>query len=193
METVLIHTRRLSLQSVHPNDLEAFAELWRDPNVMVYLPAGKPLSNMDAEQLLEYMLSHWQKYGFGTFTVRWSDRPDFLGYCGVQYLSAGFNGVLEGVQPVTELLYGYTPAYWGKGIATEAAAAVLRFSFETLDLPQVIAAIHPDNAASGRILEKMGMQRAEQIHYYGDCPHYRLSAEAYQPTLDPYDLIRKFI
>ena len=68
----------------------------------------------------------------------------------------------------TDIGYRLHPDYWGKGLATEAARATLRYGFETLALDEVIALVLPGNAASIRVLEKLGMARTEDVTYSGE-------------------------
>jgi ribosomal-protein-alanine N-acetyltransferase len=91
---------------------------------------------------------------------------------------AGFCGFFHQVVDETdeiEVAYRLHPDYWNQGIATEAAGAVRDHAFRDLKLPRVISLIHPDNIASRRVVEKIGMKRK------GNClprfPHSRLFAQ----------------
>ena len=73
-------------------------------------------------------------------------------------------------------MYALQPAHWGRGLATEAAAATLDWAFEHLDLEEVIGLARPDNAASRRVLEKLGLSYAgiSERHYGDRLSLYRL-------------------
>jgi ribosomal-protein-alanine N-acetyltransferase len=74
------------------------------------------------------------------------------------------------------------PAFWGQGVATEAGQAALRYGFETLGVEQVVGIVHPENMASRRVLEKLGMRLIERRQYFGmDC--YRYAVERSQVPL----------
>lgn len=64
----------------------------------------------------------------------------------------------------TEIYYGFSQDYWGQGIATEAAEAMLRYGFETVGLQRIVAITLPGNPASARVLEKIGMKFRWTIH-----------------------------
>ncbi|MEW5870837.1 MAG: GNAT family N-acetyltransferase [Chloroflexota bacterium] len=187
-------TPRLRLSPVSLADLPDLQALFGQSEVARYLPGGEPYPPEVMHTELESMLAHWQQHDYGMFAIRSRETEAFLGYCGVQHLHAGPGGVspaaLEryakaGEIPV-EILYGLTPGDWGQGLASEAGLACLRYAFEVLELPQVTAAIHPDNAASKRILvEKLGLRPAPGLDFYGDCPHFALERQAYQPGAAP--------
>jgi len=81
----------------------------------------------------------------------------FLGYCGLFALD-NVNGRAE-----SELGYRLLPEYWGQGLASEAARAVVRDAWENQGLDRIISLIDPDNAASRRVAEKLGMRLEGQV------------------------------
>jgi len=84
-----------------------------------------------------------------------------MGYCGLFY----FPDV--GGQPETEIGYRLARAYWGRGYATEAARAVRDYAFDTLRLQRLIAMIDPQNGASIRVAEKLGMVYEKEVMFAG--------------------------
>jgi [ribosomal protein S5]-alanine N-acetyltransferase len=94
------------------------------------------------------------------------------GHCGLHYL---------GNTPEVELTYAINPFYWGQGFATEAAKAVLRWGFDTLGLKQIVAVTAPDNAASRRVMQKLGMQYEKNIQYGGaEAVYYTVVSSAFE-------------
>ena len=181
-----IETLRLLLQPITVDDLGALAQMWGEADVMRYLPSGKPRSVEATQTELNYMLEHWRQYGFGTWALRLKEpsQQEFIGYCELQYLHEEPCGVSAEVArqvKEVELGYGLAKPYWGQGIAREAASAALRYGFEVVKLPRIVAAIHEDNIASRRILKGLGMTEQADMHYYGACPHFAISWEAFQP------------
>ena len=81
-----------------------------------------------------------------------------IGWCGLEYLPE----LRE-----TEIAYLLSRAAWGRGYATEAAGAALRFGFESARLEELIGLVHPDNAGSIRVLEKIGMRQADRLTLWG--------------------------
>src|SRR3972149_2322465 len=164
-----VETRRLLLRPMTLDDLSALALLWSDPDVMRYLPTGEPRSVEATQVELSHMVNHWQIHGFGVWAVILKETSEFVGYCGLQYLHKEPGGVtaeaLEGGTDV-EVVAGLAKPHWKQGIAPEATRAALHYDFETVQLPRVVAAIHPENDASRHILQKMmGMKYDENMDY----------------------------
>ena len=102
--------------------------------------------------------------------VREEDR--LVGYCGF------FPQIVDGIEEL-EIGYRLDPAYWGRGLATEAARAVRAYGFGDLKLPRLISLIHPDNHASRRVAEKNGMTPEKETVFRG-FPTIVFSAHAQQ-------------
>ena len=176
----VLETQRLYLRPITASDLGPLALLWSNPDVMRYLPSGKPRTVQATRDELEYMLHHWQEHKFGTWVIEQKDSRKWIGYCELQYLHAepcGVSAEIAAQVKEVELGYGLAKPYWGKGIAFEAAQAAARYGFETLKLPQIVAAIHRDNIASRKILERIGLREDPSLNFYGTCPHFRLRRE----------------
>ena len=89
-----------------------------------------------------------------------------IGWCGLQFLP-------EFVKTKVAHLLG--KPYWGAGLGTEAARAAVQFGFEALELESILAIVHVDNAASRRVIEKLGMALIEQTHLWGmECYRYQV-------------------
>jgi [ribosomal protein S5]-alanine N-acetyltransferase len=177
-----LQTPRLMLLPIASSDLAPLAALFEDERVMRYLPGGQARTQAATQSQLDYMLSHWAQYGFGVWAIRFTGQAEMIGYCGLQYLHAEPHGVSEETAlrlHEVELLYGLQAGSWGQGIGREAAAAVLHYGFEDLRLPRIVAAIHPDNQASRRILERLGLKADPRLDFYGDCPHFSLTSADY--------------
>jgi len=96
----------------------------------------------------------------------------FIGWCGLQYLPE---------TEEVEVAYLLGKAYWGKGLATEAAQASLRYGFEDLGLESIVGIVHLENKASQRVLEKLGLTCVEQANYFGmDCYRYSIECSSYK-------------
>jgi RimJ/RimL family protein N-acetyltransferase len=83
-----------------------------------------------------------------------------VGYCGF------FHQIVDEIEEI-EIGYRLHPAYWDQGLATEAATAVRDHAFRDLKLPRVISLIHPDNIASRRVAEKIGMTHEKETVFRG--------------------------
>lgn len=165
-----LSTARLRLRSRTLADLEANLAMDLDPEVHRYIFVhGVPDAAAHRAELRRRITSPAAR---GTlWVVEWRQQPGFLGWCGVFPLEA--SGLIE-------LGYRYVPAAWGQGVATEAAKAVLDYSFRELKLDPIVAVAHPDNLASRRVLEKLGFRDEGPARYYGtEVAFYRLSRSQY--------------
>ena len=151
-------TARLELRPVTADVLDLLAGLYADPAVMRYVGCGEPLSRDHAAVRLRLMLGHWQDHGFGVCLVHDRTAGTFLGRCGLSYL--GETGAVE-------LGFMFAPPFWGRGYATEAGRACLEHGFGVLKLPRIVAIARPENAASRRVLAKLGMRCAKMAEWDG--------------------------
>src|SRR5436190_8096080 len=169
----MIETERLLLRSFSADDLDAFASLNADPDVMRYIGDGKPQGKEQTEIRLNAVLDHWEQHGFGLFTVLEKESGEFAGFCGLKYLDTS-----------SEIEVGYRLAkkFWGRGLATEAARASLHYGFEELALDRIVAVVQPENAASCRVIEKIGLRYERDARFYDtDVKYFAITREEYRP------------
>ena len=150
-------TDRLLLRPPIEADAQRLFEIFGDPRTNVHNPLG-PYPDIDtARALLAARIAHWQQYGFGQWAIAVRDAPDtVIGFGGVAYRQ-----YLD--EERLNLGYRFAAESWGQGYATELGAAALRLAFEDLAKPEVFALVRPDNLASTRVLEKLGMQRSGDL------------------------------
>jgi RimJ/RimL family protein N-acetyltransferase len=113
---------------------------------------GEVISRERAEEVVRAGIESFERNGFGFWGVYEGDGAEVIGFCGLRFI---------GETSDVEILYGIHPRLWGRGYATEAARAVLRWAFEEAGLPRVYAGADAPNAASFRVMEKLGMRPAE--------------------------------
>ncbi|MGH9318578.1 MAG: GNAT family N-acetyltransferase, partial [Vicinamibacteria bacterium] len=144
-----LKTERLTLRPSSPEDLALVEELWTDADVRRFLFDDRVLSLDEARGFLERGEDSFrrERYGLWLFTERTSATL------------VGFAGLLPSKDGDPSLVFGTRPDLWGRGYAREAAAAVLRYAFDLLELPRVLADVDEANGASIRVLEKLGMRR----------------------------------
>lgn len=152
-----LETPRLRLRMFEERDLDAYARMCANPEVMQFL-GGRPLDRADTWRQIATYLGHWQMRGFGLFATELKDSGTFIGRIGLWYPHGW---------PALEIGWAVDRPYWGNGYATEAGAAVVRWAFEELDLPRLASLIHPDNTVSIRVAEKLGGSRGESIELAG--------------------------
>jgi [ribosomal protein S5]-alanine N-acetyltransferase len=168
-------TARLTAARPSAADYDDLRRLHQDPAAMATLSAdGRPLAAEQTRASLRSSLEHWERHSFGVWTFRDQADGAFVGYCGLR------RGVVEGRDEV-ELLYALLPAYWGRGLATEMAAATLAIGFQRLGLAEVISYTLTTNRASRRVMEKAGFSYERDIFHVG-LPHvlYRLTADEWR-------------
>lgn len=132
-------------------DLDRMSALLGDPVVMTFYPA--PKSREEAAQWISWNEANYAEHGYGLWIVETHD-GEFLGDCGLTWQEV--DGRLE-----LEVGYHMRSDVQGRGYATEAAAACRDLARDELHVQQLVAIIHPDNASSRRVAEKIGMQRIE--------------------------------
>jgi RimJ/RimL family protein N-acetyltransferase len=175
-----IETTRLLLRLFREEDVDELAEIFGDPEVMKYLPGGKPRARKDTAVGLTRTIEGFKRRGFGIWAATHKEQGGLVGYCGLVYLDE---------TPEVELLYGFARKHWGTGYATESARACQRYGFEQLGLERLVAITRPENIASQRVLEKIGMRFEKAARYYdNDVNYYCVTRERYEPTDAPYSL-----
>ncbi|MEC0302122.1 GNAT family N-acetyltransferase [Terribacillus saccharophilus] len=148
----MFETDRLLIRPYTTEDFPFLERLVSDPRVVRFIGNGKPRTTEGARLFFNWNLSHMkedQQYGLKVLVEKTSG--ELIGHAGL---------VPQEVDGMTEIEVGYwiAPAYWGKGFATEAAAAFRDVAFEQLNEDRIIALIYPDNIASCRVSEKLGMR-----------------------------------
>lgn len=144
---VTLETERLVLRMWREDaDFERYAEMCADAEVMRFL-GGKPFTRMEAWRHMALLVGHWHLRGYGHWAVEEKASGQFVGRVG--FLNpVGWPGF--------EIGWSLRRDSWGKGYAIEAARRALRYAFTELDRAHVISLIHPDNAASIRVAERLG-------------------------------------
>lgn len=182
-DQVILQTDRLILRPLRSDDLDAFAAMNADPEVMRYFPAC--LSRSETEALMIRMERHFARYGFGWWALESKDGAPFIGFAGLlcPALEAHFT-------PCVEVGWRLAHAHWGHGYATEAGQASLDFAFESLVLDEIVAMTVCDNHRSRAVMERLGMtRRAEDDFGHPKIPPnhplrqhvlYRLSKEKWR-------------
>lgn len=176
-----IETERLLLRAFTPDDFEAFAGMRADAEVMRFIgqPVG-PQTREQAEGWQEKNGRRWQDNGFGMWAVVERATGELCGWCGLSRL--------EDTQEV-EVGYGLARRAWGRGLATEAARASLRYGFERMGLLRIVAVVNPANSASRHVIEKLGLRHVKVARHYGaDLDYFDIDRAEYRPADSPYVL-----
>jgi RimJ/RimL family protein N-acetyltransferase len=154
---VELETDRLRLRPWRADDLDAYARLLADPEVVRYISGGRPLPRQRVEAFCADFLAQWQELGFGPFAAIHKPSGAWIGQVGLNRLAEWPD--VHKVEVGFELLR----PYWGQGLATEAAIASLRFGFQFHRLERIISVANPANLAnlanlaSRHVMEKAGL------------------------------------
>jgi RimJ/RimL family protein N-acetyltransferase len=153
-----LETKRLELRSATQADAPHLQALFSDPEVLRFLPPGPPWTLDDARTRIERRIRLEAERGFATLIVLTRPGGTFVGSGGL--LPVENTGDVE-------LAYHLLPSAWGRGYATEAAIAILRFGFETAKLDTIVGVAFPENVASWKVMEKVGMEYRGLERYHG--------------------------
>lgn len=148
-QSPVITTERLTLRPFAPEDGEELHALLTDPDVRRYLLDDVVVARSWVDEEIAASEDRFVELGHGLWSVRRSGEAHIVGF-------VGFRPFFH--PPEIQLIYGLLPEAWGMGLATEAAAAVLHHAFAGAAFTEVIAATDAPNAASIRVLERLGFR-----------------------------------
>lgn len=145
-----ISTSRLLLRQWRASDLEPFAQLNADPEVMEHFPAT--LSGEQSDQMVGRLNARIDEQGWGLWAVEAPGAAPFIGFVGLNQVpfEAHFT-------PAVEVGWRLARQFWGFGYATEAASAALDFAFEQLKCEQVVSFTASTNLRSMKVMQRLGM------------------------------------
>ncbi|MEM8993510.1 MAG: GNAT family N-acetyltransferase [Acidobacteriota bacterium] len=150
-------TDRLTLRAFSLDDLEAYAAMYADPRFVRFL-GGAPLSSAEVWENIAVILGHWHLLGYGLWAVESSETGELVGRAGLLNLPGW---------PDVEVCWALGPRFWGRGYATEAAAAAVRWAFDEARIPRLVSLIHPDNKASEAVALRLGERLHGSITFKG--------------------------
>jgi ribosomal-protein-alanine N-acetyltransferase len=162
------------------DDVDDLHRLWVDPGVRKFLWDDQVIPRETAIAVVESSIESFVNHGFGFWAICFNNDPELIGFGGLRHFTED-----GGVTSEVEILYGVAPERWGKGIATEAAGAALRYGFEERELAHIYAGADPPNAASFRVIEKLGMKFARKTVVNGvETLYYLMSRDDYKIHLE---------
>jgi RimJ/RimL family protein N-acetyltransferase len=155
----ILLTERLRLRSFRAGDLDDYAAMYADREVLRYLACGmEPWDLGRCWRHMAFTLGHWPLRHCGMWAVEDRETGAFLGSIGFAE-PAGWPGC--------ELAWALARRWWGYGYATEGARAALAYAFTVLGKERVVSLIHPENRASIRVAERIGERLQGRIHHLG--------------------------
>jgi len=162
----VLETDRLNLRWLSTDDAEFILELLNEPSFLRFI-GDKGVRTLDDARnyILNGPVDMYNRLGFGLYLTELKDGAVSLGICGLIKRDS-----LEDV----DIGFAFLPKFWSKGYAYEAAAAVMTYGKTVLGVNRIVAITSPDNYASGRLLEKLGLRFERMIHLSQDAPEVRL-------------------
>ncbi|MDQ7780595.1 MAG: GNAT family N-acetyltransferase [Planctomycetota bacterium] len=167
MKIPTITTRRLVLRPFTERDVGPLHRILCEEGVLRYFPNPNPPARDAVERFVVDQLRRWWQDGFGWWAVTPRSRRALIGWNGLQFLPE-----------TNEVEVGFllSREFWGRGLALEGALAGLKYGFDTLGLESIIALVHPENRASRRVIEKLGMSFVDRARYFGmEVDRYRIA------------------
>ena len=146
-----VETDRLLLRRWRPDDLEALGRVFAKPEVW-WFPFQRGWTADETEAFLWHKLDEWESRGWSQWAVIEKGSDALIGFLGL--CPPGF---LPEVMPTVEVGWRLDPDYWGRGLATEGGRAALDAGFTILGLDEIVSIYEPENLASGRVMQHLGM------------------------------------
>jgi ribosomal-protein-alanine N-acetyltransferase len=178
--TTVLETERLILRRLTMDDLEALAKTYADPQVRQYFPEGT-LTHKETKEELEWIIDvYYGRYGFGLWATIYKEKGEFIGRCGLlpwKVIESRDGGIAltsagdETIGPAgieVEVAYLLAKEYWGRGLGTEAAQAIVDYSFEQLQMTRLICLFDPENQASRKVAGKVGFTFESNVEIGGE-------------------------
>ena len=164
-----INTENLIIKPYCIDDIDDLYKIYSDEKVMQYIPEGV-MSYKWVKDLIIWMVEYCYekntpeniiKFGVSIMDKK-SNRV--IGWCGLGSVDCNPDDV--------EIFYGLSSEYWGRGLATEAANAMLNYGFNTIGIKRIVALVKPDNIASKKVIDKIGMNfekilKVDDLNYSG--------------------------
>jgi RimJ/RimL family protein N-acetyltransferase len=165
-----LETARLRLREMNETDAPFLLEVLNEP-AFVRNVGDRGVRTLDdaVQYLRERVTASYEKFGFGSWLVEAKDTGEPLGICGLIKRDA-----LEDV----DLGFSFLERFWSRGFAYEAAKPVLDYGWRVAKLSRIVAIVAPHNAASIRLLEKLGFHFEKKVHLVPEGPELMLMAIA---------------
>lgn len=168
-----LRTDRLLLRPFRATDLDAYAAMLANPEVMRYLGTGETRTRSETWAAMAGSLGQWALRGYGFFAIEDAASGQFIGRAGILHPYDW---------PRAELAYALDQPFWGRGYAPEACRAILEWARTSAGLGDLVSFIFPENERSKQVARKLGAERGSDVTLLGfegvECWHHRAHAGA---------------
>lgn len=148
-----LETERLRLRPWRDDDLDAYAALCADPEVMRWLGAkGTPLTRDETRDQLDGFRRRWADEDFGLWCAAPKDTDECIGFIGL-----AVPRFIPEILPCVEIGWRLARPWWDQGLATEGARRTVTFAFESVGLDRIVSVTRPENRGSWNVMQKLGM------------------------------------
>lgn len=172
---IFAETERLILREIMPTDVDGYFEMDSDPDVHIYLGSEPMQQREQAANAIQFIRQQYIDNGIGRWAVIDKNTNAFLGWAGLKLITEPTNNHIN----YLDLGYRFIKKYWGKGFASEAAAASVAYAFNELQAREVYAIADCANTASNKILTKTGLTLVETfIHHNIPCNWYKIDRQS---------------
>jgi ribosomal-protein-alanine N-acetyltransferase len=154
----MLETSRLRLLPWHEDDWLQLKPIAQDPEVMRYISDGQPWPDERIREFVARQVAGVEARGFCFWRLIDKNTKEMIGFCGLQ--------PMVDTQHI-EIGWWLARAWWGKGLATEAAREAMRDAFERAGLRRIVAVAQPENLASIHVMEKLGMRFERETTHRG--------------------------
>jgi RimJ/RimL family protein N-acetyltransferase len=164
----VLETERLILRHFNTDDALFIISLLNEPSFLRHIGDKKVRNLEDASQyIVNGPVATYERHGFGLYQVELKDTHTPIGMCGL---------LKREELPQPDIGFAFLPDFWGRGFAFEAANAVLTDARERLKLNRILAIVNPDNNASIKLLEKLGLKFERNLKLASDRDEVKLFA-----------------
>ena len=174
---MVLETERLILDTWQVSDRIAFQPIATDVEVMRYITGGIPWTDQQVRSFVDRQVKLYEERGFCRWKLLAKPAGEMIGLCGPGFWRD---------DPDPEIGWWLARRYWGRGLATEAARAALRDALERARLERIVSIARPENTASIRIMEKLGLERDSEFESDGvRLIRYRIDRARYTAIHEP--------
>lgn len=165
---IFAETERLILRELLPEDAADMFEMDSDPEVHIFL-GNQPVQSIEQSKAdIEFIRKQYIENGIGRWAVIEKASNSFIGWAGLKLMKETHNNHSN----YYDLGYRFSKRFWGKGYATEAAAAARDYGFNELKLDEIIGIADINNLGSINVLEKVGLKKISVFDYHGITHHW---------------------